>query len=415
VEVSHILVRGADDEAKNLISKVYDELQKNGNWDTLCAKYSQDQGTRESGGRLRPFGLGALASAPKFEEVAFSLNEVGVISEPVQTSFGWHIIRLERKIPLPPFAELKTSLERRIARDERMAISKTLVAEKRKSKFNYKANGSMTKNLKLLADSSIVKGNWKLSKTVVKETEILFSIGETNFTVREFANYITGNQSGSNVSPNSYIQELYDQFVDEQLAAMEDTQLQNANPEYRKMVKEYREGILLFSIMEKEVWNKASEDSLGQRKYYNEHADKYASGLRLEARIFSTEDQSFRDEIKGKIQKGDTLSQGDTKKFKSILNFRAYERGDNKIIDLINWTVGLHEAENEGMYYLVEASKLVSPGLKKFSEVRASVISDYQDYLEKAWLKDLKEKYPAKVNSKGRKKAIEELTSKSKS
>jgi peptidyl-prolyl cis-trans isomerase SurA len=167
--------------------------------------------------------------------------------------------------------------------------------------------------------------------------------------------------------------------------------------------------------MEKEVWNKASEDSIGQRNYYESHLEKYSAGMRVEARIFTTDNKEFLKNIKAKIEAGDTLLKEDLKQFKSVTNFRAYEKGENKAVDLINWTVGLHETEADGMSYLVEVNSLLPPGQKKFEEVRANVISDYQDELEKNWIMALKSKYTVKLNVKGKKKAIAELTAKGKS
>ncbi len=415
VEVSHVLIRGADDKARKTIDEVYEALLNKGKWDSLCAKYSQDPGTKDKGGRLRPFGLGALASAPRFEEVAFSLKEPGQISKPVLTSFGWHIIRLERKISVPPFEELKASLEKRVARDDRMAISKSKAAEKRKKKFNYQEATDLKKHLELLADSSITQGKWRIENKSDGDNVVLFSIEKTAYTVRNFADYLMDNQSQIKVSPDVYLQMLYDQFVEEKLASIEDTRLQLANPEYRKMVNEYREGILLFNIMEKEVWNKASADSLGQRMYYDSHPEKYHADLRIAARIFTTENEKIQNEVMAKITHGDSLSSNDIKSFKSVVNFRTYEKGDSKVIDLISWSAGWHQLETEGMYYLVEVSQLVPPGRKKFEEVRATVISDYQDFLEKGWIQELKNRYRVKVNAKGKRKATEQLLSKEKS
>jgi peptidyl-prolyl cis-trans isomerase SurA len=179
--------------------------------------------------------------------------------------------------------------------------------------------------------------------------------------------------------------------------------------DYRLLLNEYKEGILLFEIMEKEVWNRASEDSLGQRKYYNEHQDNYKAGDRLEARIFSTPDKSILDEMRMKIERGDTLKKEDLRKFKSIQNSRSYEKGENKVIDKINWITGIQEAETDGIHYLVEVSRLLPPGGKSFEEARASIISDYQDSLEKSWVAQLRQKYPVKINKKGKKLVAAEL------
>jgi len=415
VEVSHILVRGSEDAAKKTIDEVYNKLQGGGDWNELCAQYSQDPGTKDNGGKLRPFGSGALASAPEFEEMAFSMQEPGAVSVPFKTSFGWHIIRLEKKIPLAPFSELAPSLKRRVATDDRVAISKSIETEKRKKKLNYQESKQLSEYLQSLADSSLVKGKWKMEGSTIGPSIELFSADDSKFRVGELADFIQKKQGPTSLNPLDYATQLFNQFVEEKLAEIEDRQLQRDNPEYRNLVNEYREGILLFSIMEKEIWNKASEDSLGQRKYFETNAANYTAGVRVEARMFATDNKEFLTSARERIQAGDSLKAEELKKFKAVSNFRAYEKGDHKTIDAISWTIGLHETEANGMYYLVEVSKLVAPGQKKFEEVRANVISDYQDYLEKNWIKELKNKYTVEVNAKGKKKALSALTTKEKS
>jgi peptidyl-prolyl cis-trans isomerase SurA len=164
--------------------------------------------------------------------------------------------------------------------------------------------------------------------------------------------------------------------------------------------------------METEIWNKASDDSVGQRKFYNEHLEKYKAGARVEARIFATTDKSFLEDMKKKIAKADTLTPADMKKFKSVQHFRNYEKGESKVIDKINWVPGMQEAEIDGTYYLVEVARLVEPGTKRFAEARAQVISGYQETLEKNWVQSLRKKYPVKMNGKAKNIVIQELTKK---
>jgi peptidyl-prolyl cis-trans isomerase SurA len=412
VEVSHILVRGAGEESKRSIQAVYNKLKENGDWDALCKQYSQDPGTKENGGRLRPFGPGALASAPQFEEVAFSMSKPGEVSPPFQTSFGWHIVRFEKKIPLPPFSELEEPLKRKVARDDRMSISKSVAVEKRKRELRYSESDEAMGHISAMADSSLIKGEWNEKASEVDRGFVLFSVDGVPYSQEKFESYIIEKQSPTNVSPSTYIKQLYNQFVEESLSEVEDLRLQKTNLEYRNLVNEYREGILLFSIMEKEIWNKASEDTLGQRAYYDNNVKKYVADLRVEARIFSAETKEIITSIKNKVLSGDTLKKEDLKQLKSVTNMRAFERGEHEAIDKISWTIGMHEMEANGMYYLVEVKNLIPPGNKKFEEVRANVISDYQDKLEKDWIVQLKSKYKIKINSKGKKKAIMELTSK---
>ena len=411
VEVSHILLRmnaGSEVKIKNSIFEIYDQLKGGRNWDELCKEFSEDTNTKNSGGRLRPFGVGALASVPEFETVAFSLQQPGEISDPFQSAVGWHIIRLEKKLPLPSYKEMEPSLKRRVSRDERLQISQSALLAKRKKEYGFAEENAIKDYIFSMADSTLTKGNWKFGGTEEKKSATLFSILTKNKTLGEFISYIEANQTLNSASP-ALMGQLYDRFVSETMNDIEEQKLIAENVDYRLLLNEYKEGILLFEIMEKEVWNKASEDSLGQCNYFSEHADNYKAGERVEARIFSTPDKTFLEEIKRKMEAGDTLKKEDLKKFKSVQNQRAYERGDSKVIDKINWVTGIQETEAEGMHYLVEVSRLLPPGNKNFDEARASIISDYQDALEKTWVAQLRQKYPVKINKKGKKAVIEDL------
>lgn len=415
VEVSHILLRTGttnDEKVKGTIFTIYDQLKGGRNWDEVCKEYSEDANTKDAGGRLRPFGVGALPSVPEFEAVAFSLQNAGDVSDPFQSSLGWHIIRLEKKIPLPPYKEMEASLKRRVGRDERLQLSQQALNEKRKKEYGFVEEKTVKQNVFALADSSLARGGWKNNATQDLSIQKLFSVSENSFTAQDFLNYILVNQKISSQSPSAYMNQLYESFVEEKILIAEEEKLKRENPDFKNLLTEYYEGILLFEIMEKEVWNKASIDSTGQRNYYERNKDKYQAGDRIEARIFTAQDKSLIGEIKTKISEGDTLKESDLRKFKSIQNFRAYERKDSKIVDKISWSTGLHETEADGLFYIVEIKRLIPPGLKTFEEARSQVISDYQDYLEKNWVAELRKKYPVKINKKGKKFVLAELTKK---
>ncbi|MEK6780813.1 MAG: peptidylprolyl isomerase [Bacteroidota bacterium] len=414
VEVSHILLRtggGHDTKVKNTVFEIFDQLKGGRNWEELCAEYSEDNATKSNGGKLRPFGVGALSSVPEFEKVAFSLENPGDISDPFQSAIGWHLVRLEKKIPLLSFKEMEPALKRRVSRDERLQISKTSLMAKRKNELGF-VEYDAAQQIKSLADTSLVKARWKFSGEESFKSQTLFVIESNPVHVGDFIQFIYKNQVNSALSHETYIHQLYEKFVEEKLNKREEEILVTQNPEFRSLLNEYYEGILLFSIMEKEVWNKASEDSSGQHGFYNQHLLKYSAGDRVVARIFSTTDQAFLEEILLKISIGDSITKEDAKKFKSVQNSRPYEKGENKIIDKISWSIGIHLSEEDGIHYLVEISKLVPPGTKSFSEARTQIISDYQDYLEIKWIAELKSKYPVKVNTKSKKNMLAELKNK---
>ena len=415
VEVSHILMRtgtGNDGKVKSTAFSVYDQLKGGRNWDEVCREYSEDANTKDNGGRLKPFGVGALASVPEFESMAFSLQQPGEISDPFQSSIGWHIIRLEKKIPLPGYKEMEPSLKRRVSRDERLQLSQQALSAKRKKEYSFSEDKEAKQSLLLLADSSLIRGLWKYKGQKEKLNTRLFSIQNNPILISDFVAYVLANQKMTNLTPTVYMNQLYENLVDEKIQIAEEEELKKKYPEYNSLLTEYREGILLFEIMETEVWNKASADTLGQRNYYQNNRNTYQAGDRIEARIFTAQDKTLRDEIISKINKGDTLTDADLKKFKSIQNFRVYEKKENKVIDRISWSTGLHETESDGLFYLVEVKQLVPPGIRSFDEARAQVISDYQDYLEKSWVRQLRDKYRVKINNKGKKFVLAELTKK---
>jgi len=412
VEVSHILLRtgkGNEAKIKNTIFEIYDQLKGGRSWDELCNEFSEDTSTKGTGGKLRPFGIGALASVPEFEQVAFSLKEPGAISDPFQSAVGWHIIRLEKKIPVPSYKETEASLKRRVARDERLTISKENSLEKRKKELGFTEEKEVRTNVISLADSTLTKGKWHYAGGGAIQDQTLFTRHAEKTYTRDFFQWVAANETSSSLSPSAYMRQLYDRFVEEKINEMEEKKLLSENPDYKMLLNEYREGILLFEIMEKEVWNKASQDSIGQQKYYSDHPDKFKAGNRVEAKIFATTDKAFREEIKKRIAAGDTLTEADLKKFKSVTHFKKYEAKESQIIDQINWVPGLHDAEVNQTYYLAEISRLIPPGNLTFEEARAKVISEYQDSLEKEWLIRLRQKYPVKINKKGKKIVITEL------
>jgi peptidyl-prolyl cis-trans isomerase SurA len=417
VEVSHILLRSAspdDKTVKDKIFEIYDQLKAGRNWEEVCKEYSEDPGTKDNGGRLRAFGVGALASVPEFEAQAFAMKQPGEISDPFQSNIGWHIIRLEKKIPLPPYSEMEPSLKRRLARDERLQLSRKALSEKKKKEFGFEEVKEWKDKMMALADSSLINGTWNPEAVRAWKDQTLFTLNAHKATVGDFAEFIKQTQSKVMMSPDSYMGQLYDNFVDEMITNAEEEKLKKEQPEFRNLLTEYREGIMLFDIMEKEVWNKASEDTVGLKKYYQQHASRYPGGDRVEARILSAGSRELIEEMINKVNQGDSISNNDLRRFRSIQPFRIFERKDNKVIDKINWSVGLHDVELDNQHYLVQVKRLVPPGVKSFEEARAQVIADYQDHLEKEWLSVLRARYPVKINTKGKKLVLAELTEKKK-
>lgn len=414
IEVSHIMIRTGEskdnEKSKNTIFEIYDQLQNGVSWNELCRQYSEDPSSKDNGGRMRPFGRGMMAAVPQFEDAAFSLKKPGDISDPFETQYGWHLIKLERKIPLAPFKEIAPTLKNKVSRDDRVQVSKQLLYEKLHREYGFSENDVVRQEVFALADTSLVKGQWKVS--YAKKNEKLFSIGEMTYKAGDFIQYVLKNQKATRNTPIKYIEQLYAAYSESQLLEAVEKSIAAKNPEYRWLLKEYYEGILLFDIMEDEVWNKASMDSLGQVKYFNGHRSNYNAGDRISGKVYSSTTKTHMDQLRKAIASQDSVQ---AKKLTDSLRIRfeagAFEKGDRQVFSKIDWKPGLYSAENNNLHYVIVVDKILSPGPKTFQEARAEVISDYQNYLEKEWVAKLRRKYPVKVNKKGKDAAVETLIS----
>jgi peptidyl-prolyl cis-trans isomerase SurA len=413
IEVSHILIRSIkenEESPREKIFNIYQRLQAGETWEVLCREYSEDGNTKNIGGRLKPFRRGAFgSSAPQFEDAAFGLKQSGDVSDPVETPYGWHLIRLERKIPPGNYEDVRQTLIKRVSRDERSQESVSKLFEAQKKMFGFKLNEKNYAVIRSISEAAFARGQWSYQFDPKAAQLELFSLNGKISTLEAFGQFASRTRLSSNENPVVLTELMLNKFIQEKLEEASEQKLLQENSAYRFLVQEYREGILLFSIMEQEVWNKASADTLGQKQFYLKHSDQYNAGERLMARIFASTDKSSVSDLQQKLEKGDSISAQDLKKFKSASVFRIYGKGEHVAIDRIPWVTGLHQTEVDKQHYLVEISRLIPPGPKSFDEARASVISDFQDVLERSWLILLKNKFPVKVNKKIKDQLIRKL------
>ncbi|MFM8346625.1 MAG: peptidylprolyl isomerase, partial [Bacteroidota bacterium] len=310
IVVSHIAIRaeeGKEQQAKDRIFEVEEQLRAGRDWFALCKEFSDDEGSKAEGGKLRSFRRGTFEkTAPAFEEAAFSLKAPGDISDPVQTTFGWHILKLEQVLPPPAFETMKTELTRRVSRNERVQLSRNRQLEILRKNFQFREFPEVRKELTSVADTMLQYGKWiyRGSKELAGKT--LFNLNNKSYTVDQFIHFAESNQTPGTAEPAILMRRLTDNFINEMVISEEDRRLERENPSYQLLLQEYREGIMLFNIMDQEVWSKASADTVGQRRYYDGHIRQYAAGERIHARVFSTTDSMVVNGIMEKIERGDT-------------------------------------------------------------------------------------------------------------
>lgn len=415
VEVSHMLIRTGENKdnaaAKNTVFEIYDQLKSGVSWDELCKQYSEDPATRETGGKLRPFGVGAMASVPEFEKIAFELQKPGEFSDPFETQFGWHIVKLERKIPFPAFEEIASTLKNRVARDERVQVSRQSMYDQLKTAHQYRENPAVKSKILSLADTALQSGSWRNPQIPNVGKEVIFTLDGKPFHAASFLEYVARSQKPNTLAPARYMEQMLNSFVELKLAELVEAQVMETSPDYKWLLNEYYEGILLFEIMEKEVWNKASADSAGQRKFYENNRKSYHAGERVRADIYSSGLRDNLEKLKSLLEKPDTLKVAEAIASLKIRNDSGiFSREDRIVLSKIPWATGMHLVENNNLHYLVNVKEIVGPGRKTFEEARPEVISDYQAFLEKEWIEALKRKYPVKINKKGKEAVFRELS-----
>ena len=407
VKVAHIMFKsgqGSDDkklnEAKDNINKIAELLKNGDDFSDVAERFSEDRSTAVKGGSLPAFGVGKMVS--EFESVAFGLKEVGDISVPFRTEYGWHIITLLERKGIPSFEEVKAELKRKIESDSRGELSKEALFAKLHKTYKVVNNPKVYTAFRMKTANTIASGTLSpLSENNAK----LVTINGKIITVSSFVNYILFNQRVGND-----IDEMYLAFVNQELLAYEESQLETKYPEYKALLQEYREGILLFDLTNTKVWTKAVEDTVGLQNFFTANNSNYRWENRVDASVYSCIDLATAIRVKraiykkhrGNITDAEILTETNTDAPLSLqINTKKFVKGENEYVDAVDWELGIASdiKTNDGSYIIVDIHEVLASGLKELNETRGKVISDYQNALELEWIASLQEKYKVSINN----------------
>ena len=264
VNVGHIMLSKDNNNSQSKINSLYDSIIRGDNFESFAKKYSDDKNTSSVGGRLKPFTSGQLNSLP-FEKAAFDLTEINEISKPIETKFGWHILKLYSKSKLSSFKEMESSLLKKVKNNSRSSVISNSFYKKLLNKYSINYDNDLTYFTDQLNGHNS-NNIWKIPSTINKK-KILFKINDKTLNYLDFANYIV-NTSLSNGSIYSSVTDLYKDFINQSVMNYYKSNLLSENTEYRYIYNEYKEGLMLFDLMQNEVWNKAKEDTIGLKTYF---------------------------------------------------------------------------------------------------------------------------------------------------
>ena len=383
------------------VDSIFTKVKAGEDFGILARNFSDDRVTASKGGLLPWFGSNRMV--PEIIEAVDELKP-GQYSQPFLSSFGWHILKVIERKPVGDFNDTKDVIRQKVTRGDRLEALNQSFVEKLKIKYNYKADlKSLDKVIAILSDSVFV-GKWKIPDPK-KLTRKLFSFDGQTFTQLDFANYIATNQiPRTKYDKRQYATVRFNSFVNKELMNHEDNLLETKYPEFKDLLKEYHDGLLVYALTDINVWSKAEVDTTGLRLFYEQNKNNYLWDTRLDASVYTVSNYTPVDKVRGTILKGVSEEEilksynSDTNKVLTI-EHHMYLRGESPVIDLIDWKEGLSKnLDTDGSTTFVLVHKVIPPMPKPLKDVRGVVVADYQTYLEQTWMSGLRIKYACAIN-----------------
>jgi peptidyl-prolyl cis-trans isomerase SurA len=411
VEVAHIMIMKPQEAENNQnaekeINDIYKKLQQGENFDELARQFSQDKASSNKGGVLNRFGSGQLSSE-EFENTAFNLTENNPISKPFQSNFGWHIVKLIKKYPIKSIEESKSDLELRISKDERSRKIVQSLNQKLRKKYTVKRNDKVYNQIVKFTTNDFYEAKLDLPETDKSFQTTLVTIDKSPISAELFVKYIVSQQKSSfSIKPiQKLVDVLYQNFLDEQLAQYYNDNLEKEFPEFNAIMDEYRDGLLLFDLMEKEIWQRSKTDTIGLQQFFETQRNLHTWKKRANIVTLSSTEKSNLDKALKEMKQGKT-----SEEIKTLLNTKevvnimisqnTYEEGADALPKNTKFEEGYSDVVKQGEYYFATKVSDVKPaGEKSLEECKGKVINDYQQYLEQNWVGELKSEFDVKVNN----------------
>ncbi|TYB80101.1 peptidylprolyl isomerase [Bizionia saleffrena] len=400
ITVGHIMIK--NDASK--VREIYKRIQQGEEFESLAKQFSEDPSSSDNGGKLKPFSSGALSSS-QFEDAAFNIKTVGDITEPIKSEYGWHIIKLYEKKGIPPLSDLKNELISKIKRDSRSQLINASRLEGLKARYTINEETADLSYFVSILTPDFLKRKWVLPSDF-KAEKMFLKIEDKQFKNSDFGTFLVGYQYRNLTEKDGrkWVEQAYKTFLELALFKYQEDHLINENKEYANIIGEYRDGILLFNLMQTEIWNAAKNDSLGLKNYYDTHKNKYVTLKTANAIVASSAEKRTIKSVAKALKKETSVTA-----IKKELN--------TKNIIAVSFTIGDLEIDHQAFpkklkiaqgvskvykhndaYVVVKIEGITEAKQKNYKESKGQVISDYQAQKEKEWLVNLANSYTIKIN-----------------
>ena len=351
------------------------------------------------------FGVSKYSAG--FEKAAFSLNHDSDISKPFETEFGYHILKRISRSGIPENKNdeaYMNDLRQEVSKDNRIEVAKNKFVKDVLVQIGYKKNNSYSENDLWKITDTFALSNKKITSGNVNENTVLFLFNNAKIKASDFMQYARNAKNTYGAHEEQAYPDLLKNYVS--VAALENyrKRLQDFNPDFKYQLQEFKDGNMLFEIMERKVWSKASADSAGLEHYYSEHKATYKWSASADAVLFSCSNATIANNAKDELNKN--------KSWKEVVNENPsliqadsarYELNQIPVIDRTNFTNGLITApvvnNSDGTAIFSLIIKMYPENEQRsFTDARGLVVNDYQNFLEKKWISELEKKYPVTIN-----------------
>lgn len=410
--VAHIMTfdkkEASEKTAANRIQEIYSQLQQGKGFEELAREFSDDLSSAPRGGKLNRFGIGGIDET--FANAAYEIKELGEYSKPIETKFGWHIIKLLEKHPLKDFDKLEKGLKDKLKNSPRSRKITEAFTNKLKKQYNLSQKLQLPKDVyALVEDSLILRGKYQFNKNLQSNNDVLFKIKKTDFLTQDFLYYVEKKQLKD---PTVYstkkdkLDAFYQTFITDKLIEYYNTYLERDNEDFRFLYNEFKEGFLVFDLIETKVWKKADNDSLGQKKYYDVHKGDYMWKRRLDIDLTQSTSKEVAIKVREMLQRGiatDTIKArlNLENKTKVIISSGKVEESYNRLPKGFEIKLGvsdIYHEEGDSFYKVISVKEIIEPTFRTLEEARGRVINDYKQELEKKWIDNLREGHNIKVH-----------------
>jgi len=406
LETAHILIK---QDQKNLADSIYAELLKGHDFDSFAKDFSIDKSTSKNGGKLPPFGINMYDKV--FEDTAYGLDKDGAISKPVLTKSGWHIIKRISRPSQDSYDIFVRRMKAQINKDQRFDSAKLKLISDIKKAGGYKEDRNELQRFASTLREDFYSYKWNPDNS--GGDKLLFSLGgDKIFTIKDFSDYCKKNTKirlkyDKSKPLSETIDEIFTEYVNEAAMDFEEKSLEQKYPDFKALMREYEEGILLFEATKINVWDKANQDTIGLAAFYKNNTSEYKwqekaviseitiTGVERKAadKIFNYTGKNNFSKVEKKFNKKSKVVQS-----KSV----EYEKEAKELSGII-WKEGamspLVAETNADNYSFKKIEKINPSRLKSLSEARGYVVADYQDFLEKEWHDQLSKEFKVVVNN----------------